>query len=92
MTFLPGDKRGDTRMISVDINNDAVVEATETFQLGLSCQNPLASIDDQLGTSTIYITDQTSTLTVKKSNIVVPNLEFTINLQLPRLVLRELSM
>lgn len=61
VTFLSGEKSGDTHSFYIDINRDAVVEATESFQLQLSCQSPLASIDSQRRVSTIYITDQTST-------------------------------
>ena len=63
VTFLSGEKSGDTHSFYLDINRDSVVEATESFQLYLSCQSPLASIDGQRRVSTIHITDQTSTLT-----------------------------
>ena len=60
VTFLSGEKSGDTHSFYIDINRDAVVEATESFQLHLSCRSPLASIDGQRRVSTVYITDQTS--------------------------------
>ena len=60
VTFLPGERPGDAHMIFVAISPDATVEDTEAFQLALSCQNHLASIDGKLGVSTVYITDQTS--------------------------------
>lgn len=60
--FLPGEKSGDAHMIFIDIRQDTVVEDTESFQFSLSCQNPLAFIDDERRESTIYITDQTSML------------------------------
>ena len=60
MTFLSGEKSGDTHSFYVDINRDAIVEATESFQLYLSCQSHLASIDGRRRVSTVYITDQTS--------------------------------
>lgn len=68
MTFLSGEKSGDTHSFYVDINRDTVVEATESFQLYLSCQSPLASIDGRRRVSTVYITDQTSMST---SSIII---------------------
>lgn len=63
VTFLSGEKSGDTHSFYLDINRDSVIEATESFQLSLSSQSPLASIDGHRRVSTVYITDQTSTLT-----------------------------
>lgn len=60
VTFSSSEKSGDAHSFYIDINSDAVIEARESFQLLLSCQSPLASIDSQRRVSTVYITDQTS--------------------------------
>ena len=57
VTFVTGSKHGDFQHIFIPLFSDNIVENTEYFQLHLSSNSPLSTIDGQREVSTVEIVD-----------------------------------